>query len=172
MLPSTPRSAAPPGRSPGASAAGSGQVSIWTLFSPGARRVALWLTLVGLLAVLWRARRLGPAVRERLPVVVRSAEIVEGHGRLYERAGARDRAAHALRTAALARLAARLALPRGTSANQLAALIAQQQNRPAAEIWTVLAGPPPIDDRELARLSAELESLEQTSRVRETARHD
>ena len=79
--------------SPGASAAGSGQVSIWTLFPPGARRVALWLTLVGLVAVLWRARRLGPAVRERLPVIVRSAEIVEGHARLYERAGARDRAA-------------------------------------------------------------------------------
>lgn len=149
--------------SPGASAAGTGQVSVWTLFPPGARRVALWLIVVGLLVVLWRARRLGPAVRERLPVVVRSAEIVEGHARLYERAGARDRAAAALRAATVARLTARLAVHRGTSAAQLAAVVAARDDRPAAEVWTVLAGPPPGDDLELARLAAALEDLERST---------
>ena len=62
---------------------------------PGA--AFIWLAVLGGLLVLWRARRLGPVVTEPLPVVVRSAEVVEGHGRLYSRAGARDRAAAALR---------------------------------------------------------------------------
>ena len=46
---------------------------------------------------IWRGRRLGPILSERLPVRVRAAETVEGHGRLYYRLNARDQAAEALR---------------------------------------------------------------------------
>ena len=53
----------------------------------------------GVLLALWQARRLGPVVAERLPVVVRAAETVEGRGRLYRARRARDRAAAALRAA-------------------------------------------------------------------------
>ncbi len=63
------------------------------------------------LAALWRMRRFGPLVFEPLPVVVRASETVEGHGRLYRSRRARDRAAAALRAAALARITARLGLP-------------------------------------------------------------
>ena len=93
---------------PGADAAGSGPASVWDLFPDGAYRAFWWLVAVGVLVVLWRARRLGGVVAEPLPVVVRAAEVVEGHGRLYRRAGARDRAAAALRAAGRDRLAARL----------------------------------------------------------------
>jgi hypothetical protein len=78
-----------------------------------------WLLAVGVLLAVWRARRLGPVVSEPLPVVVHAAEVVEGHGRLYARAGARDRAAAALRAAALRRIAARLGLPRGARVEQV-----------------------------------------------------
>ena len=64
------------------------------------------LCLVVALVALWKGRRLGPLVAERLPVVVRASETVEGRGRLYRSRRARDRAADALRTATLQRLAA------------------------------------------------------------------
>ena len=82
---------------PGIDDAGSGSPSIWALFPPWAQRAFWWLLVVGVLLALWRGRRLGPVVTEPLPVVVRSAEVVEGHGRLYRRAGARERAAELLR---------------------------------------------------------------------------
>ena len=69
---------------------------------------------VGLLAV-WRARRLGPLVAEDLPVVVRASETVEGRGRLYRSRRAADRAADALRTAALQRMLPRLGLAHNAS---------------------------------------------------------
>jgi hypothetical protein len=92
--------------------------------------------------------------------VVRSAETVEGHGRLYARAGARDRAASALRTAAAGRLATRLGLPRGAPAEQVAVAVAPVVGRPPADVVGLLAGPPPADDAALMRLAAELDHLE------------
>ncbi len=59
--------------------------------------VAIQLGVALLLAALWRARRLGPLVTERLPVVVRASETVEGHARLYRSRRARDRVAATLR---------------------------------------------------------------------------
>ena len=55
-------------------------------------------------SAIWRGRRLGPILSERLPVTVRAAETVEGHGRLYYRLSARDRAAGALRAGSRQRL--------------------------------------------------------------------
>ena len=67
--------------------------------------VAIQLGIVVLLTALWRMRRLGPLVAEPLPAVVRACETVQGHGRLYRSRRARDRAAAALRGAALGRIA-------------------------------------------------------------------
>ena len=78
-------------------------------------RWVAWLTwqlvLAAVLAMLWRARRLGRLVPEPLPVVVRAAETEEGRARLYRASRARGRAAATLRTATLRRLARRLAPP-------------------------------------------------------------
>jgi hypothetical protein len=145
---------------PGADAAGAGSPSIWELFPSGTKRVMWWLAVVGVLLVLWRARRLGRVVTEPLPVIVRSAELVEGHGRLYARAGARDRAAQALRSATVGRLVRRLGLPRRAGAAEVTAALAPLVDRPARDIATLLAGPAPADDAGLARLAAELDRLE------------
>ena len=69
---------------------------------------------VVLLAVV-RGRRLGRLVREPLPVVVRAIETTESRGRLYRRAGDRERAAAVLRAGTAQRLTARLALARGAA---------------------------------------------------------
>ncbi|ONH35392.1 hypothetical protein BL254_11640 [Protofrankia sp. BMG5.30] len=71
----------------------------------------LQLGLAMVVLALWRGRRLGPPVPEPLPVVVRAAETVEGRGRLYAAAQARDLAAAVLRATARGRLTERLGLP-------------------------------------------------------------
>lgn len=69
----------------------------------------LWGTLqlfvAAALAALWRARRLGPLVPEKLPVAIRASETAEGRARLYRKTDARDRAADALRSTTRTRLA-------------------------------------------------------------------
>jgi hypothetical protein len=145
---------------PGAEAAGPGAPTVWQLFPAGAHRAFGWLVVLGVLLVLWRGRRLGPAVTEPLPVVVRAAEVVEGHGRLYRRAGARDRAAAALRAATLTRLAAHNGLRRGARTDDVVAVAVTATRRPAADVWYLLGGPPPADDAGLLRLAVELDALE------------
>lgn len=145
---------------PGRDAAGTGPASVWDLFPTGAHRAFWWLLAVGVLLAIWRARRLGGVVPEPLPVVVRSAEAVEGHGRLYLRAGARDRAAAALRSAAVARLAARLGLPRGSRADEVGVAAAPMVGCPPAQLVELLAGPPPQDDAHLMRLARDLDTLQ------------
>ncbi|NKX51176.1 DUF4350 domain-containing protein [Arthrobacter deserti] len=78
--------------------------------------VSLWLMAVGVLAMLWRGRRLGPLVAEPLPVVVPAAETAEGRARLYQQSRAVARAAANLRAGTLTRLAAHLRLGPGTGA--------------------------------------------------------
>src|SRR5580693_10575207 len=81
-----------------------GQRSFLSLVPWPVYLIAIQLCVAALLAAAWRARRLGPLVAERLPVVVRAAETAEGHGRLYHARRARDRAAEQLRAAAAGRL--------------------------------------------------------------------
>jgi hypothetical protein len=145
---------------PGADAGGSGPASIWDLFPGGVYRAAVWLVLVGVVLAVWRARRLGGVVTEPLPVIVRAAEVVEGHGRLYARAGARDRAAATLRSATRIRVAARLALPRTATAEQVAVAAASLAGRSPADVAALLGGPPPQDDAALSSLASELDRFE------------
>ena len=145
---------------PGQDTAGPGGASVWDLFPPGAYRAFWWLVAVGVLTAVWRARRLGGVVAEPLPVIVRSAEVVEGHGRLYARAGARDRAAAALRAATVGRLGARFGLPRGATPEQVAVAVAPAVGRSPADVMALLAGAAPADDRELLGLAHELDRVE------------
>ena len=136
---------------PGVSDTGSGSPSVWALFPPWAQRAFWWLLVVGVLAALWRGRRLGPVVYEPLPVMVRSAEVVEGHGRLYRRAEARERAAALLRAASTHRLARHLGLGRRAGAADVVAVL------PGAG---VLSAGDPLDDDGLLRLANDLAALE------------
>ncbi|MGN6607641.1 MAG: DUF4350 domain-containing protein [Jatrophihabitans sp.] len=141
--------------------------SVWELVPAGVERVAVWLlVVVGGLLALWRGRRFGPVVTEPLPVVVPAAELVVGHGRLYRRAGARDRAAAALRAGSLDRLVHALGLPPGAGADEVARAAADTTGLPAAGL---LAGAAPRTDAELIGLAARLAELERAARARSSA---
>lgn len=118
----------------------------------------LWLAVA--LVALWKGRRLGPLVAERLPVVVRASETVEGRGRLYRSRRARDRAAAALRTAALQRLTPRLGLGTNTEPAAIAAAIAMRQGGDPRAVQHTLFGPPPATDADLVHLAHALDDIE------------
>ncbi len=127
--------------------------------------LALTQAAVALVAVgVWRGRRLGPILLEPLPVRVRGAETVEGHGRLYHRITARDRAAEALRRGARQRLGARYGHP--DDPELLGAALADRTGLGAAELRELLAGPVPASDDELVALARNLDRLEQEARLR------
>lgn len=121
--------------------------------------VAAQLLVVTAVAVVWRFRRLGRLVPERLPAVVRSVETAEGRARLYRRSRARDRVAQLLRADTAHDLGARLGAPRGSTPAEVAVLVADAVGRPTVEVADILAGPVPADDAALARLARDLDGL-------------
>ncbi|PRY01513.1 DUF4350 domain-containing protein [Allonocardiopsis opalescens] len=140
------------------------------------REVVLGAVQLGIgvvLVALWRARRLGPVVAERLPVVVRASETVEGRARLYRSRRAADRVVEALRLGARERLRARLGLPADAAAAQLVRAVSARTGRPGAEVDALLYGsvPPgaagtaePSDDAALVRFADALDTLEREVR--------
>jgi hypothetical protein len=122
--------------------------------------VVVQLCVVVLLAALWRGRRLGPLVAEKLPVVVRASETVEGRGRLYRSRRAGDRAADALRTAALQRMLPRLGLAVNAAPPAVVAAIAERCDKRPEALQHLLFGPPPSSDDELVYLAHELDDIE------------
>lgn len=135
----------------------SGEVSLMDLAPNQVGWAVLQLCLAVVLVAWWRGRRLGPLVAERLPVVVRASETVEGRARLYRSHRARDRAADALRTAARARLLPRLGLGRSATPSAVNAAVAQRIGRDSG---ATLYGPAPGTDAELLELAHQLDDLE------------
>lgn len=134
--------------------------SPWDLISGEAKLAAVQLVVAVIVVALWRARRLGPVVAEPLPVVVRSAETVEGRGRLYRARRARDSAAEALRAACRERIVPRLGLSRGADEGAVVAAVAARSSRPPAVVHDLLYGSAPRDDATLVRLAGDLDALE------------
>ena len=118
----------------------------------------LWIVV--LLAALWRGRRMGPLVAERLPVVVRASETVEGRGRLYRSRRARDRAADALRTAALQRMLPRLGLAVNAAAPAVVAAVGERCDKRPEVLQHIFFGPPPSSDDDLVNLARVLDDIE------------
>jgi hypothetical protein len=121
--------------------------------------VAAQLGFALLLAVGWRARRLGPLVTEPLPVVVVAAETVIGHGRLYQTRRARGKAAAALRGALLARLGPPLGLEASPGSEAVTAAVAQRSAAAPDRIRNLLYGPAPRTDAALVTLASDLDDL-------------
>jgi hypothetical protein len=119
----------------------------------------LQLLLAGAAAALWQGRRLGAPVAEPLPVVVRSAETVEGRARLYRRSRARDRAVAALRGGALSRLLPALGLGPDPGRRVLVEAVADRSGVPASDVDAVLYGPEPADDARLVAVADALDRL-------------
>ncbi|MFJ4198015.1 DUF4350 domain-containing protein [Streptomyces sviceus] len=132
----------------------------------------LWGTLqlffAAALAALWRARRFGPLVPEKLPVAIRASETVEGRARLYRKANARDRAANALRSTTRTRLAPLVGVPVAQAHAPEALLPALSahlhSDGDGQSLHSLLFGPPPSDDAALIFLADQLDALEREVR--------
>jgi Domain of unknown function (DUF4350) len=122
--------------------------------------IVLQLCLVVVLLAVWRGRRVGPLVAEQLPVVVRASETVEGRGRLYRSRRARDRAADALRTAALHRLLPRLGLTPTAEPAAVVAAVTERSGADPAAVGDALFGPVPTTDADLVALAHQLDDIE------------
>ncbi|WP_277438464.1 DUF4350 domain-containing protein [Streptomyces sp. SPB162] len=125
----------------------------------------LQLLIAAVVTALWRARRLGPVVAERLPVAVHASEATEGRARLYRRANARARAAEALRQATRDRLAPIVGISPAPAPESLTAAVAALLGGPGTgaphpDPGALLYGPPPSDDAALLRLADDLDALE------------
>lgn len=140
------------------------QRSPFELLPPGVVWGAVQLLVAAVALALWRGRRLGPLVPERLPVVVPAGETVAGRARLYRRTGARGRAAAVLRERARRDLAARLGLPAAAPAEALAEAVvarAPGSGLRGPEVYELLAGAEPSDDAGLVALADGLDRVEE-----------
>jgi Domain of unknown function (DUF4350) len=138
----------------------SGGATIFDLVPKQVAWILLQVVLVLALVAVWKGRRVGPLVAERLPVVVRASETVEGRGRLYRSRRARDRAANALRTAALQRMVPRLGLSQNADPAAIVHAVSAHCGIPAYPLAHILFGPHPGDDAELVNLARELDNIE------------
>lgn len=156
-----------PSLSDASAAEDSGQSGFFALIPPGWLWGTLQLFLAAVFAALWRARRLGPLVTERLPVTVRASEATEGRARLYRKANARDRAAEVLRTATRDRLAPLLGVPptRAHTPETLLPAVSARLTGTERDLPTLLFGAAPADDAALIRLADHLDALEREVRT-------
>ncbi|WP_435056444.1 DUF4350 domain-containing protein [Streptomyces venezuelae] len=141
--------------------------SLFDLIPAGWSWALLQLFVAAALAALWRARRLGPLVTEKLPVAIRASEATEGRARLYRKADARDRAATVLRAATRERLAALVGVPH-TQAHDPSALAPAVSARLTGEprdVTALLFGTTPSDDAALVALADHLDALEREVRT-------
>jgi hypothetical protein len=140
--------------------------SLLSLIPLPAYLVAIQLGVAAVLAALWRARRLGPLVAERLPVVVRASETAEGHAGLYRSRRARGRAAAALRAAMLARTLPALGLAPDARPGEVISALSARSGSGGKAIEAMLFGPAPRDDAALIALADDLDALEREVRSR------
>jgi hypothetical protein len=149
-----------------ASATDSGGQSFLDLLPSGWLWGTLQLFVAAALAALWRARRLGPLVPEKLPVAIRASETTEGRARLYRRTDARDRAADALRSTTRTRLAPLVGVPlaQAHAPETLLPALSAHLHGDGQSLHSLLFGPPPGDDAALIALADQLDALEREVR--------
>ncbi|MFF4990878.1 DUF4350 domain-containing protein [Streptosporangium saharense] len=146
------------------SESGAAPQSVYDLIPPAVGWAVVQLGVVVVLLALWQGRRLGPVVTERLPVVVRAAETVEGRARLYRARRARDRAVSALRTGFVDRVIPRLGLPATATPDAVVGAIVERTGQPAAYVGSALYGQAPADEAGLIAVAAYLDMLERQVR--------
>jgi hypothetical protein len=133
-----------------------GAATLLDLVPDGVRRAALLTGLAVLVLVVWRGRRLGQPVPERLPPVLPSAELARSVAGLLQRSGRRDQAAASLR-ADLRRSVGRALGTPGTAAGGSTVTVQTVTDRLPVDLETArraLEDLPVDDDAELARVAA------------------
>lgn len=130
------------------------------LTPPWVSPVIVLLLVAGITAGIWRGRRFGPLVAERLPVTVRASETTEGRARLYAQSRDALHAADQLRLGALDRLARALALGPAASAADIADAAASRAQIDRGLARRLLLDDVPTDDAGLVDLRQRLRQLE------------
>ena len=121
------------------------------------------IVLAGIVLVaagVWRGRRFGPVVIERMPVFVRASETLEGRSRLYQRSSARTHALDALRIGALGRLSSTCGLPARAGVDEVIGAVARLTGRSYPDLRALLVDALPATDAHLLRLSDDVARLE------------
>ncbi|WP_375384754.1 DUF4350 domain-containing protein [uncultured Microbacterium sp.] len=139
--------------------------SLGDLTPPWVSPAIVVLLGAALAAAIWRGRRFGPLVHERLPVTVRASETTEGRARLYARSRDTVHAADQLRIGTAGRLARMLGLggaahTTAASATEIADAAAARLNASPAQVRSILIDDLPATDAELVALSDRLRDLE------------
>lgn len=130
------------------------------LTPPWVSPVIVLLLVSGVAAAIWRGRRFGPLVAERLPVTVRASETTEGRAHLYAQSRDALHAADQLRIGSLERLARALGLGPSASAPEIADAAAARAGIDRGAARGVLFDELPSDDAALVALSLRLRQLE------------
>lgn len=123
------------------------------------------LLLSALVAAVWRGRRFGPLVTERLPVTVRATETTEGRARLYTASGDAGHALDELRRAARGRIGRLLGLAARTSPGDTADAVAERLGADRARVRGILVDDRPASDRDLVAAADRLRDLEASVRA-------
>ena len=125
--------------------------------------VTPFIVLAGLVLVaagIWRGRRFGPVVVERMPVFVRASETLEGRARLYQKSSDRTHALDSLRIGAIGRMATACGLPARASLDEVIGAVAAMTGTSAADLRGLLLDELPATDADLLRFSDRLADLE------------
>lgn len=139
--------------------------SLGELTPPWVSPVIVLLLVAGIAAGVWRGRRFGPLVAERLPVTVRASETTEGRARLYARSRDPLHAADRLRIGALRRLAGLLGLSAAAAAPAIADAAAGRIGADRAAVRGILIDDLPRSDADLVALTTRLRQLEDAVRA-------
>ncbi|HET8928365.1 MAG TPA: DUF4350 domain-containing protein [Microbacterium sp.] len=151
--------------SPGDADAGTAVPTIGELTPPWVTPAILLLLAAATVAAVWRGRRFGPLVAERLPVTVRASETMAGRARLYARSRDTAHTLDALRTGTLDRLARLLGLGPAARAGEIADAAADRLGAPRAAVRGILIDDAPATDAQLVAASDRLRGLEQAVRA-------
>ncbi|WP_396668646.1 DUF4350 domain-containing protein [Microbacterium sp. R86528] len=130
------------------------------LTPPWVSPVIVLLLVSGLAAAIWRGRRFGPLVAERLPVTVRASETTEGRARMYAASRDASHAADQLRIAAIGRLSHALRMGAHADARDVADAAASITESDRVDVRRILLDDVPTTDAELVSLSEQLRQLE------------
>src|SRR6266508_3874841 len=113
--------------------------SLWGLLPGPPKVVIIEIVIAGVLFALARVRRLGRSPSEEPLAPIPASDLV--------------------RSAASSGLARRLGSPHGVAADRLVELVSRSSHLPHEQVERALAGPDPINDRELMALGDELATI-------------
>ena len=151
--------------SPADADAGAAPQTLGDLTPPWVTPAIVLLFLSALVAAIWRGRRFGPLVTERLPVMVRATETTEGRARLYAAAGDAPHALDELRRATRGRLVRVMGLAAHTPPEQVADAVAERLGADRGAVRGILITDTPTTDRDLVAASDRLRDLETSVRA-------